>query len=581
MGAPVLRMVVMLLAACLMVASPVGAQTPRPSLPDVPNPKLVEAEPGRFGGTLVVTSISDPRTFNPIVAQETSSTAPLGYLFESLAETNRFTTEVEPNLAESWTVSRDGRVWQFKLRQGVTWYDGRPVTVDDVIFTLDAAFAEGVQSSLPDVLTIAGKKIGYRKIDDRTVEFRTEQPFGPFLRTVGGLQPVPKHKLEAALRAGAAEFNRTWGVNTPPRELIGNGPFIMQSYTPGQRIIYTRNSRYWKVDRRGQRLPYLARIVIEIVPNLDAARLKFQAGETDVYGARPREYAEFARLQRAGNFTIFDGPPTFGTEFLIFNMNPAGVRPPKLTWFQNVRFRQAVSHAVDRDAIIRQVYAGRASPQWGPVSPANKFFFNPNVRKYPHDPARAEALLREAGFTKGADGLLRDSGGNVVEFTISTNAGNADREAIGNLVRQDLTRLGMRVTFVPEHFNTLVGKLTGTFNWEAIVIGLTGGLEPHNGQNVWRSTGSLHMWWPRQERPATDWEAEIDRIFDQAATTVDQNKRKQLYDRWQEIVAEQVPVIYFTTTLTQPAFRNTLANFSPAPLAFYDIETIYYRTPYR
>ncbi len=581
MGAPVLRMVVMLLAACLVVVSPVGAQTPRPSLPDVPNPKLVEAEAGRFGGTLVVTSISDPRTFNPIVAQETSSTTPLGYLFESLAETNRFTTEVEPNLAESWTVSRDGRVWQFKLRQGVTWYDGRPVTVDDVIFTLDAAFAEGVQSSLPDVLTIAGKKIGYRKIDDRTVEFRTEQPFGPFLRTVGGLQPVPKHKLEAALRAGAAEFNRTWGVNTPPRELIGNGPFIMQSYTPSQRIIYTRNSRYWKVDRRGQRLPYLARIVIEIVPNLDAARLKFQARETDVYGARPREYAEFARLQQSGNFTIFDGPPTFGTEFLIFNMNPAGVRPPKLTWFQNVRFRQAVSHAVDRDAIIRQVYAGRASPQWGPVSPANKFFFNPNVRKYPHDPARAEALLREAGFTKGADGLLRDSGGNVVEFTISTNAGNADREAIGNLVRQDLTRLGMRVTFVPEHFNTLVGKLTGTFNWEAIVIGLTGGLEPHNGQNVWRSTGSLHMWWPRQERPATDWEAEIDRLFDQAATTVDQSKRKQLYDRWQEIVAEQVPVIYFTTTLTQPAFRNTLANFSPAPLAFYDIETIYYRTPYR
>jgi peptide/nickel transport system substrate-binding protein len=577
-GAP--RLLALFFAVCLAVASPVTAQTVRPTLPDVPNPAVVEAEPGRYGGTFVITSISDPRTFNPLVAQETSSSSILAYLFEGLVETNRTTTEVEPNLAESWTISRDGRTWQFKLRRGVQWTDGRPVTADDVVFTLDAVFTQGVQSSLPDVLTIAGKKIGYRKIDSHTIEFRTDEPFGPFLRVIG-FSIVPKHKLDGALQRGAAEFNRTWGLNTNPRELVGHGPFVMHSYQPGQRVLLTRNTKYWKVDRRGQRLPYLARLVIEIVPNLDAARLKFQARETDVYGARAREFAEFQRRQQAENFTIFDGPATFGTEFIIFNMNPAGVRPPKLAWFQNLRFRQAVSHAIDRDAIVRQVFAGRAMPAWGPVSPANKVFYNPNVRKYPYDLARAEALLREAGFTKGGDGLLRDAQGNIVEFSIATNSGNSEREAIGNLVRQDLTKLGMRVTFAPEAFNTLVGKLVGTFNWEAVILGLTGGLEPHNGQNVWRSNGSLHMWWPRQERPATPWEAEIDRLFDQAATTVDQTKRKELYNRWQEIVAEQTPVIYFATQLTQPAFRNTLANFSPAPLAFYDIETIYYRTPYR
>ncbi|MDR7419110.1 MAG: ABC transporter substrate-binding protein [Armatimonadota bacterium] len=582
MGRFLARVAVAVIALGLAVWSPVTAQTARLSLPDVPNPRVIEAsDVGRFGGTFVTTSISDPRTFNPIVAQETSSSTPLAYLFESLVETNRFTGEIEPNLAESWTVSQDGRTWRFKLRRGVQWYDGRPVTADDLIFTLDAAFTEGVQSSLPDVWTVAGKKIGYRKIDDLTVEFRTDQPFGPFLRSVGGLQPVPKHRLESTLRRGAADFNRSWGINTNPRELVGNGPFVMHAYVPGQRILYTRNAKYWKVDKRGQRLPYLARIVIEIVPNVETARLKFHARDIDMYAARPREYAELLRRQQAENFTIFDGPPTFGTEFLIFNQNPAGVRPPKLTWFQNVKFRQAVAHGIDRDAIVRQVYAGRATPAWGPVSPANRFFFNPNVRKYPYDLARAETLLREAGFTRGADGALRDAAGNVVEFVIATNSGNTDREAIGNLIRQDLAKLGMRVTFAPEAFNTLVGKLTGTFNWEAIVLGLTGGLEPHNGQNVWRSNGSLHMWWPRQERPATDWEAEIDRLFDQAATTIDQNKRRQLYNRWQEIVAEQVPVIYTATQLTQPAFRNTLANFSAAPLAFYDLETLYYRTPYR
>jgi peptide/nickel transport system substrate-binding protein len=583
MGRLVSRFLVMVIAASLVTATPVIAQGPRLTLPGIPNPLVVGASDiGRSGGTFVVTSISDPRTFNLIVSQEDSSTRAVGLLFESLAETNRFTTEVQPSLAESWSVSKDGRTWRFKLRQGVQWFDGKPVTADDVIFTLDAAFTQGVQSSLPDVLTIAGKKIRYRKIDDLTVEFQTDEPFGPFLRTVGGIAPLPKHKLEGALKQGAAEFNRTWGVNTNPRELIGNGPFVMHAYIPGQRILFTRNTKYWRVDKSGQRLPYLTRYVIEIVPNTDAARLKFLSKETDSYGARPREFAELRNQQQSGNFTIFDGPPTFSTEFIGFNQNPAGVRPPKLTWFQNVKFRQAVSHAVDREAIVRQVYAGRATPQYGPLSPAEKFWFNPNTRKYPYDLARAEALLREAGFAKGTDGLLRDSAGNIVEFTIATNAGNQDREAIGNLVRQDLTKLGMRVTFAPEAFNTLVGKLVGTFQWEAIIIGIGGGaLEPHNGQNVWKSSGSLHMWWPKQERPATSWEAEIDRIFDQGATTVDQKRRKELYDRWQEIVADNVPFIYFTTPLTQPAFRNTLANFSPAPLGFYDIETIYYKSAYR
>jgi peptide/nickel transport system substrate-binding protein len=560
-------------------ASPALAQ-PAPPRSSLPNPRVVQAaDIGRYGGTFVTATISDPRTFNPIASQETSS--PTGLLWEGLTETNRTTTEVEPNLAESWTVSRDGRDWTFRQRRGVQWSDGRPLGADDVIFTFDAIFTPGVQSSLPDVLTIAGKRVGYRKIDDHTVEFRTEQPFGPFLRTVGPVPIVPRHRLEAAVRAGGAEFNRTWGVNTRPADLVGNGPFVLASYVPGQRLIFTRNTRYWKVDTRGQPLPYLTRLVTEIVPNQDAIRLRFLAKQTDMYPARPREYAELRGQQQAGNFTIFDGPPTFGGEFLAFNQNPAGVRPPKLTWFQNVKFRQAVAHAVDREAIVRQVYAGRATVRYGPESPANRFFHNPNVKGYPYDLARAEQLLREAGFSKGADGLLRDSAGNVVEFTIATNSGNQDREAIMNLIRQDLAKLGMRVTAAPEAFNTLVNKLVGTFTWEAIVLGLTGTLDPHNGQNVWRSSGSLHLWWPKQERPATEWEAEIDRLFDQAATTVDQNRRRQLYFRFQEIVAEQVPVIYFATPLTQPAFRNTLANFSPAPLAFYDIETIYYRIPYR
>jgi peptide/nickel transport system substrate-binding protein len=553
-------------------------------LPDIENPKVVKGKIGRSGGTLITGEISDPRTFNFIVAQETSSTAPLARVFDPFVQTNFDTTEVEPGLAESWTTSADGRTWTFRLRKGVRFHDGVELTADDVVFNMEAAFTPGVQTSRRDTLTIAGKPMKWRKLDTYTVEFQTAEPFGAFLRTMT-IYIVPKHKLETALRAGGAEFNKTWGVNTSPREIVGTGPFIVQSYTPGERIVFLRNPKYWKVDAQGNRLPYLARHVQFIVANLDALRLKFQAGETDVYAVRPRDFAEFKAREQAGKYTIYEPGPTAATEFLVLNMNPQGVKPPKQTWFSNVKFRQAISYAIDRSAVANQVYGGRAQPQFGPITPANKVFFNPKVKQYPHDLARAEALLAEAGFKKGPDGALHDAAGNPVEFTVATNSDNTERVAIGNVVRQDLAKLGIKITLAPEAFNTLVGKLTGGFNWEGIILGFTGGLDPHTSQNIWRSSGSLHEWWPKQEKPATPWEAEIDRLYDQAATTLDQSRRKQFYNRWQEIVAEQQPLIYFVNVQLSVAARNTLANVSPSafatPGATWNIEQIFYTVPFR
>jgi len=534
-----------------------------PKLPDIPNPKVETTAPeiGKYGGTYVVASIADPRTFNPIVAQEQSSSEAVGPIFDGLVDTNYLTGENEPALAESWEVSKDGRTWTFTLRQGVQWSDGQPLTVDDVVFTFQAIFTDGVQSSYRDTLSFDGKPVRVRKLDERRVQFSTEQPIGVFLRLIGA-SIIPKHKLADALAKGGAEFNKSWGVNTPPSEIVGTGPFAMQSYVPGQRVTYLRNTRHWQVDRAGNRLPYLTRLVRLIVPNQEAQRLKFQAKETDFYSARPREYAEFKQGDRAGNYTIYDGPETFSTgDFLTFNLNPAGVAPPKLTWFQDARFRRALNYAVDRDTIVQQIAAGRATPAWGPVSIGNKLYYNPRLPRYPYDLARAQQLLSEAGYRKGSDGVLRDPQGNIVEFTLSTNAGNMDREAEGNIVRQDFTKLGIKLNFVPEEFNSLVGKLVGTFKWETMIISLGGGgSEPATGRNVWPSSGSLHLWHPKQAKPATDWEAEIDRVFDQAVREVDQKKRAQLYFRWQEIIATQVPIFFFANSKTQPAVRNTLGN---------------------
>jgi peptide/nickel transport system substrate-binding protein len=567
------------LVVTMLASMGIALGAPAPRLPDIPNPKVAAAaaEVGKYGGVYVVSQISDPRTFNIIVAQETSSTDVLGAIFDGLVEQNYQTGAIEPALAESWTVSANGRIWVFTLRQGITWHDGRPVTADDVIFTLQAIFTQGVAGSYRDVLTFDDKPVQFRRLDARRVQFTTEKPIGLFLRFVG-FPILPRHKLADALGRGAAEFNRTWGINTAPRDIIGTGPYVMQEYVPGQRVTYLRYTRYWKVDRAGNRLPYLTRYVRLVVPNLDASRLKFLAKETDVYAARPREYAEFKQLEQSGNFTIHDGPETFTSEFVVLNQNPAGVRAPKLTWFSDVRFRRALNHAIDRGTIANQVYAGRATPAWGPVSNGNQLYFNPRVTQYPYDLNRAQQLLTEAGYTKGADGLLRDSQGNIVEFVLSTNSENNDRVAMGNILRQDWTKLGIRVTFAPEAFNTLVGKLVGTFNWESIIIGLTGGIEPGTGRNVWLSSGSLHMWRPRQERPVTPWETEVDQLFEQIAGEVDQAKRRDLYFRWQQIISEQVPLMYFTYPKTQPAVRNTLGNIKIGLQGVIGtVDTLYYK----
>ncbi|MBI2247406.1 MAG: ABC transporter substrate-binding protein, partial [Armatimonadetes bacterium] len=351
-------------------------------------------------------TISDPRTFNPVVVQDAVSRDVTGAMFDGLIEQNYLTGEIEPALAESWIVGPNGRTWTFTLRQGIRWSDGRPVTIDDVVFSVDAIFTPGVDNSARSLLTFDGKPVKYRKLDDRRIQFTTEKVVGLFLQFVGAIDVAPKHKLQAALVRGGAEFTRTWGINTPPKEMAGTGPFLLQQYVPGQRVVMLRNPTYWKVDRKGQRLPYLTRYIILIVPNLEATRLKFLAKETDAYGARAREFAELKQLEKEGNFTVYDGSETFTSSFLVLNQNPAGVAQPKLSWFQDVRFRRALSHAIDRKTIVDQVFAGRGTAAWGPVSVGNKLYYNDKLPQYEYNLARAEQLLAEAGYRKGADGAL-------------------------------------------------------------------------------------------------------------------------------------------------------------------------------
>lgn len=536
------------------------------------------------GGKLILSTTTGPKSFNPIVAKETSTTAITGLIFEGLTRTNGVTQKVEPNLAKSWKISADGKTWTFYLREDVSWFDGEPFSADDVAFTFkQLIFNPEIETSARDIFTVEGKSIEVERIDKFTVRFHLPTKFAPFLRAMSQ-NILPKHILAKAVERG--EFNYFWGINTKPDKLIGTGPFKLKNYLPGERIVLEKNNKYWRKDNTGCRLPYLKEIVYVIVQNQDVALLKFLEGEIDYTAVRGQDYPIIKPKESEGNFTIYDVGPVLSSNFLVFNQNKTTnpktgqtyISSNKLSWFRNEKFRKAVSYAIDRQAIIDIVFNGLGYRQYSPVSKSAGFFHNPDVKKYSYNPEKALKLLGEIGIYRvSQNGVLADKAGNQIKFNLFTPARNNQRRDIANIVRKDLEDIGMEVNFVPLAFNQIVAKLDSTYNWDSILIGLTGGIEPHFGKNVWSSSGHLHMWNPKQNEPETDWEAEIDKIFNQAVQVLDRKKRKIFYNRWQEIVADKLPLIYTVQPADIFAIRDKFGNLEPTSYggAFHNLEEIY------
>lgn len=538
----------------------------------------------RYGGRLVLSTSSDPKSFNIILAKETSTTGIVNFIFEGLTTTNGVTTEVEPSLAKSWRCEPDGLTWIFSLRDDVQWFDGVPFSADDVVFTFEKlVFNRDIPNSMSDIFTIEGKQLKVEKVDAHTVKVILPTKFAPFLR--GMSTPIlPKHLLEKAVDEG--KFNSVWGVDTPPAQIIGTGPFMLKEYVPGQKVVLTRNPHYWKKDKEGRPLPYLDEIVFLIVQNQDVSYLKFQEGEIDFYDMRGSDYPTMKPQERQGNYTVYRVGPSYGTNFITFNqnkdINPATGRtyvdPVKLKWFTSLAFRRAVAHAIDKKSIIDIVFNGLGYPQDSSMSPSEGYFYCDAVRKYDYDIAKARAILKEAGFEdRNNNGVIEDPDGYPVEFSLLTNPGSTERVKIAEIVRKDLERLGFKVQLTMVEFNTIVTKLTSSYDWDSVIMGFTGSIEPHFGNNVWQSSAHLHVWHPKQKVPATAWEREIDDIFNKGVQEYDQTKRKKLYDRWQQIVAEEVPVIYTVLSENLMAIRNKFGNLNPTPYGgpFHNIEEIY------
>jgi len=513
------------------------------------------------GDRLTQATISDPKTFNPILVTDAASGDVLRDVFEGLVRFNPFKSEIEPLLAERWEFSDDGKQCTFHLRRDVRWHDGVPFSAADVAFTFDAVYDPKVPNSSKYVLMVDDQPIRAEVVDDYTVRFVLPRPFAPLLFSIG-VEIVPKHILAPALADGT--FTQKWGIDTPPESIIGTGPYRMTQYVPGQMVRFRRNPDYWAQDDAGKRLPYVADRVLLIVSNQDTMYLKFRDGQTDILWPRPEEVVDLRK--RAGVVVKEVGLDT-GTLFVSFNRNPKhyvrdGKRAPALDWFTDAHFLGAIAHAVDKKSLIQNALYGFGRASVAEISPENKLFHNSELKDYDYDLAESRRLLADGGYAV-RDGVLYDPQGNRVEFALHTNAGNQIREKICSILKEDWEKLGMKVNYKPLDFPALIEKLDTTYDWDAVLIGFTSSVEPNNGANFLRSDGNLHIWNPRQEKPATEWEATIDRLLDEGTRRLEIDKRRPLYWRIQEILHRELPIVLTVYQTRFVAYRSSVEGYQP------------------
>ncbi len=376
--------------------------------------------------TLYQGMASDPGTFNPLIVTDASSGAAIGDLFEGLVKINPKTTLPEPDLASSWEITEGGKTITFHLRRDVKWSDGVPFTARDVLFTMRVIYDPHVPNSMIASLTVDGEPLKVEAPDDYTVVMKLPRPFAPLLYAVG-VPIVPEHVLAKPL--ASAQFNRTWGIDTPPADLICLGPYRMERYVPGQLLAFKRNPAYWMRDEHGGQLPRLLAQVQMIVPDRNAMYLRFMSGLIDVYRPRAEEVWELQQKQAGLHIKLQPIGVDSGSRFFAFNRNPRhyihhGVVDPKYKWFSDINFMRALAHALDKPGIIDLCYRGLAVPAVSDISPADKIFHNPDLKDYDYNLKLAARILDEAGYRMIRPGVRGDPEGHPLVFELATPTGN-------------------------------------------------------------------------------------------------------------------------------------------------------------
>ena len=550
---------------------------------------LSRSPAGKYGGVFVTSTIGEgPKTFNSWNSMDATSSLAADIMFDGLVTTDAYTGEVIPRLAKDIEILPDKKTYIVHLRHGLKWSDGKEITADDVYFTWNTIIFGGFgNTSTRDAMYIGTELPKIEKIDRYTVKFTTPKPFSPFMRQLS-VPIAPKHILEPVTKQGKKAFASFWSSNTNPKDFVTSGAFRLKEYVPAQRLVYERNPNYYIIDEMGQKLPYLDKYIILIVGDLNNELLKFKSKELDTVGLRSSNVALFKEKEKSSDYKIYNLGPDTGTMYFAYNLNTRKndkgkyyVNPTKQRWFNDLNFRKATDYAIDRENMVFNIAGGVAAPLFTP-EPLSSIYLNEKIAKgHLQDMQKAKELLKESGFY-WKNKKLYDRWGNKVEFDLYTNAGNTERESIGVMIKQDLEELGMTVNFKPIEFNTLVSKLVNSNDFDAVIMGFTGSpLEPYGGKNVWYSNGTLHVFnmrkTPEENKKLFPWEKKLNELFDRASLELNFDKRKALYEEYQQLVYDEKPIIYLYSPIRISAVKNKFGNVYPTELGgvIHNIEEIY------
>jgi len=484
-----------------------------------------------YGDAIVEGSIGDVSGFLTAVTSDSASHTAAGYVFNGLVRYDR-NLKLEGELAESWEVSPDGRKITFHLRKGVTWHDGKPFTSGDVMFT----YRRMIDPNTPTAYAEDFKQVTRASNPDPyTFVVEYEKPFAPALAS-WGMHILPKHLLETYPDISRSPLNK---------KPVGTGPFRFVEWKTGEKTVFEANPDYFE----GR--PYLSRVITRVIPDPATMFLELKSGGIDMMGLTPLQYTRQTKTEEFRRSFNKYRYLSFGYTYLGFRLSHP--------LFSDRRVRQAFAYAINKKEIIEGVLFGLGEEATGPYKPGT-WAHNPDVKRYPHDPERAKALLAEAGWKNaGGEGVL-EKGGRKFAFTVLTNAGNESRAKTAAIIQQNLAAVGIRMEIRTLEWSAFINEFVDKRKFDAVILGWSISQDPDQ-YDIWSSkkTG------PKELNFIGFADAEVDRLLEGGRRTFDIEKRKKAYFRIQEILAEEQPYVFLYYPDSLPVVQKRIHGIEPAP----------------
>lgn len=544
----------------------------------------------RFGGRVVIGMVDIPRTFNPIFANDVASAAVLfRKIFLAPMKLDERTLEPVNEAQESLEILDGGKTFRIHLRKDLVWGDGVKATAQDLMFTLDVIFDEHVAARVSDYFKDSrGQKPQYQLIDSLTVEMRYEEPKPLFRNALPDLWILPKHLWEKDLQEGNFATS-VLTTGTPSEKVVGLGPFKLKSFAADQRVVLERNPHFAFTDEEGRALPYLDELYFLIVPDFNGAVLKLEHGEFDLFHGIPPDQVEYVeKIAKKRGLRFIDGGPNNYNVYLTLNQRPGRnkggryyVAPHLQRIFSRVEFRRALSHAIDREALVRNVLMGRGTPLYCLETTANpQWHFD--CPTFPYNPEEASRLLDTLGLKdRDGDGIREDETGNRISFSGIAVADNSVRVGAMNMIRDDLKKVGIEMKIDLIAFNYLITTIaTSLFELRLGSWG-RGQTHPIDILSSLLSSGASHYWNPKQVSPATDWEKRVDELAHCTVSELEESKQKNCYREITQIFGQQQPLTFLHSINIYMVAHGDLGNVVVYPFfnhSHYNAERLYWQT---